>query len=452
MSQKLKIKITILFLALSFLLARVVIKAHYSRKVVFFAGTFSVDITPDVISKPVPLNGYGDRKKALAVGVHDRLFAKALFIESIDEQAGKTSRAVIVTTDLCMVNQFMRDAVLKKVAHLGINDSNFLLTATHTHSAPAGLDPRFPFEIIMGKYDAELFDQTVDGISEAVMRAHENLAPAEIFASQKEVIHLVRNRRIKEYDYRTRRFSEGAEHGEVDALMSVIKVASRNGAPLAILVVYGVHPTILGPTNLSVSADWPGVLQKELEEKIGHGVAMFANGAEGDQAPVSTNESDDFKWMEWYGEAVAEEAWDLYENSQLVVEPFIASAVSRRKLPRFRAPMLKWLPLPKLLTRSIADEALCMVLKIGQVVIIGLPGEPLHRVGIELRQKVRTDGAISPIIVGLANDWIGYIADPQSYKEGGYEADMTFFGRKEAGEVMFSAEEAYNKIFMANNQ
>lgn len=446
-----KVKITVLIFVFSFLLAYAS-PENPAREVAFFAGSYSIDITPDVKVKPIPLNGYGDRKKAPAGGVHDKLFAKVLFMESIDKQSGKHSRAVIVTTDLCMVNQFMREAVLKKVVHLGVNDSNFFFTATHTHSAPAGLDPRFPFEIVMGRYDVQLFDFVVEKISEAIMRAQENLTPAQISVSQKEVSHLVRNRRARGYDYRTRRFSDGAEHGEVDALMSMVKVSSEDGKPLALLVVYGVHPTILGPDNFLISADWPGVLQRELEKRIGHGIAMFANGAEGDQAPVSTNESDDFKWMEWYGKAVTEEAWHLYNASQLVEEPIIASATNRQSLPRFRAPMAKWLPLPKLLTQSIANHALCMVLKIGSITLIGLPGEPLHHVGIELRQKVKRDGTINPIIVGLANDWIGYIADSQTYDEGGYEADMTFFGRKEASVIIFSAMRAYEKAVVANNR
>lgn len=446
-----KVKISALIFVFSFLLAYAS-PENPERGIAFLAGSYSVEITPDMKVKPIPLNGYGDRKKAPALGVHDKLFAKALFMESIDKGSGKHSRAVIVTTDLCMVNQFMREAVLKKVAHLGVNDSNFFFTATHTHSAPAGLDPRLPFEIVMGKYDAQLFDFVVEKISEAIMRAHENLTPAQISVSQKEVSQLVKNRRARGYDYRTRRFSDSAEHAEVDALMSVVRISSEDGKPLAVLVVYGVHPTILGPDNLLISADWPGVLQRELEKRIGQGIAMFANGAEGDQAPVSTNESDDFKWMEWYGKAVTEEVWRLYNASQLVEEPIVASATNRQRLPRFRAPMLKWLPIPKLLTQSIANHALCMALKIGSLTLIGLPGEPLHRVGIELRQKVKVDGAISPIIVGLANDWIGYIADSQSYDEGGYEADMTFFGRKEASVIISSAMRAYEETVVANNQ
>lgn len=452
MFLKIKIKTVFVILFFPYLLVSANILYYGGNEVKFFAGASSVDITPDVKAKTIPLNGYGDRKKAPAIGVHDRLFAKALFIESVDTQTGTTARAVIVAVDLCMVNQFMRDRVLKKLHHLGINDSNFFFSATHTHSGPAGLDPRFPFEIIMGKYDAALFDFIVEKTADAVTKAHENLAPAEIAIAQKEVPELVRNRRIQGYDYRTRRFSKSEEQNEVDALMSVIKVTSQNEEPIASLVVYGVHPTILGPDNLLISADWPGILQKEIEKKMGQGVAMFVNGVEGDQAPLSIDEIDDFKWMEWYGKAMADEAWYLYKKSQSVKAPFITSATHREKLPRFRPPGLKWLPLPKVITQSIVNEALCMVLKIGSITLVGLPGEPLHRVGIELREKIRVDEAISPIIVGLANDWIGYIADPQSYKEGGYESAMTFFGRKETNVIILSATYAYEKAVMTNNQ
>ena len=66
------------------------------------AGAAAVDITP---TRPVPLGGYGARKGAPLQGVHDPIYAKALWLETPD------ARVCIVTTDLIGSTLEIRDAV-----------------------------------------------------------------------------------------------------------------------------------------------------------------------------------------------------------------------------------------------------------------------------------------------------------------------------------------------------
>jgi len=51
-------------------------------------------------------------------------------------------------------------------------------------------------------------------------------------------------------------------------------------------------------------------------------------------------------------------------------------------------------------------------------------------VGAGLKAAVAGKGQARTVIVGLANDHLGYFASPDGLKRGGYEADMSFYGPK----------------------
>ena len=52
-----------------------------------------------------------------------------------------------------------------------------LLSATHTHSVPAGFMQYFTFNITNLGFIPQSFEAMVDGITRSIQRAHESLAP-----------------------------------------------------------------------------------------------------------------------------------------------------------------------------------------------------------------------------------------------------------------------------------
>src|SRR5439155_25525 len=69
----------------------------------------------------------------------------------------------------------------------------------------------------------------------------------------------------------------------VDRIVSVLRVDSEDGTPLAILVNYACHPVIFGADNLQYSADYPGVMTQTVEKAFdGKPLCMFLQGAPGD--------------------------------------------------------------------------------------------------------------------------------------------------------------------------
>jgi hypothetical protein len=85
----------------------------------------------------------------------------------------------------------------------------------------------------------------------------------------------------------------------------------------------------------------------------------------------------------------------------------------------------------RMFNRDIPAQAL----RLGDVCLVAVPGEPLTHVGLGLKAAARARGFARPVVVGLSNDHIGYVADPVQYDRGGYEAMMTFFGRETSVEL-----------------
>ncbi|UCE47707.1 MAG: hypothetical protein JSW47_19175, partial [Phycisphaerales bacterium] len=73
------------------------------------------------------------------------------------------------------------------------------------------------------------------------------------------------------------------------------------------------------------------------------------------------------------------------------------------------------------------------ILKLDDVYILGLPGEVLVEIGLEIKKKA---GIPKLVIIALANDPIGYVCPSQAYDEGGYESGTGTNLAKGAGEIM----------------
>jgi hypothetical protein len=77
-----------------------------------------------------------------------------------------------------------------------------------------------------------------------------------------------------------------------------------------------------------------------------------------------------------------------------------------------------------------ARQVRLQVIRLGDLALVGIPGEMFARLGLELRRR-------SPFrhtcIIGLANDQIGYIPDRKAYADGGYQTWAGWHSRLEVG-------------------
>ena len=71
------------------------------------------------------------------------------------------------------------------------------------------------------------------------------------------------------------------------------------------------------------------------------------------------------------------------------------------------------------------------VVRVGDRLLLGAPGEPSVEMGRRFEAAVRPQlppGVREPVVVGLANDYMGYLTTPEEYQMQHYEGGHTVFG------------------------
>jgi len=224
------------------------------------AGAARVDITPPAADLPPG-----------SQGVLDPLYARAIVIDNGHQ------RAAMLTVDTGGLPTALWEALRTRAANeLGIARENFLLTATHTHSAP--------FRRSAG-FEENLFA--------AVSQAAARLQPARMaFGTGQSWVNV--NRNI--IDPENRRWWEGPNYeGPSDKTVAVMRFETLEGAPIAVYYNYAVHPVITGNLDM-ISADIPGAASAYLEASLGgDAVAVWSSGASGDQNPIFFNQTYDLR-------------------------------------------------------------------------------------------------------------------------------------------------------------
>ena len=71
---------------------------------------------------------------------------------------------------------------------------NILVSATHTHSGPGGYSHYALYNVISLGFDQVYFDAIVEGICEAIAKAHANLEEATILIASGELTGVTKNR------------------------------------------------------------------------------------------------------------------------------------------------------------------------------------------------------------------------------------------------------------------
>ena len=345
----------------------------------FWAGVAVVDLTPD---KPTPLGGYMARLGQPFKGVHDPVYAKALWLETAD------TRVCLVTTDLIGSSREIRDRIKPPDAHV-------VLAASHTHSGPGALAKGF-WELAMGPHDPEFYEETVRRLKSAVDRARAARRPAALAFARGEAPGLSRNRRSKE--------------GPVDPELHLMRVSDAQGRPLAVVANFTAHPTVLPEKSMLLSADWPGVFQRELERHVGAPV-LFTNGAEGDQAPSAPEGRDPWERMASLGRALAVRSAALLDGIEKSTSQATITYVERG------------VDLPSPTLRVAPTTSVLGLLTINGVRIFLFPGEPIVELGLALKRRFPGSW-----VVGLANDHLGYFLSDAEYARGGYEKTVSFYG------------------------
>ncbi|MCL4236195.1 MAG: neutral/alkaline non-lysosomal ceramidase N-terminal domain-containing protein, partial [Deltaproteobacteria bacterium] len=288
----------------------------------------------------------------------------------------------IVSTDLCYVTTIVHDEALSKLAVDGFDDHNFLLTATHNHSGFAGYDRSFIAKVAMGAYDEKILKYLTDSIAEAVREARASAEPARIEMSSKDVFGLNRSRLDPGFVHGNESANTAPDTGAhpVNRTLTVLKFSRTDGSTIGALVHFTAHPTVLSPKSTRVSADYPGVVYRRVEEALGPDTTvLYMNGPLGDAAPSPDwveGVSED-RQMEDYGEALSKAILDVMSSRQPLAAHDVSGAAVREPFERVVVRSWGRSELPHFLSRAfyVDPEVTFQTTRLGSLVFIAVPGE-----------------------------------------------------------------------------
>jgi hypothetical protein len=380
----------------------------------FEAGWAKVPITPPFTT---PLAGFVKRFSKPSTGVHDPLFARAIVVN------GDGKKIAIVGADLLLINPELRDEIDRRLSSLRL--SSLLLYATHTHSGIGGYWDNLITETLgMGWYEQRIFDFLVERLVTAVRQAHDNMMPAKVGSASAVYQGLAVNRRHRD--------------ATVASEIRVLRFDDRLGRPRAAIVNFAAHPTVLGPENRRVSADYPGVVSTELEKRFA--VALFAPGAGADLSPRRIRQGDMYASAHAYGAKLAGLAADLLDRAHTTERGAVASRSIEITLPQATLAGLAGRSLAFFLDpifrRFFPAKTRLQAIGLNNEVLTGWPGE----VGSELQQALNHESGTAHKanrwIFSQANDHIGYIQTEREYMRGGYESELSFYGPSLGSELL----------------
>jgi hypothetical protein len=407
------------------------------------AAVAKADISP---SPGGQMWGYSNRSGP-GEGSIDPLMAKVLVLAD-----GKTAVA-IVTLDL---GRTLEDELLEKiradVAKTGMNTVTFV--ASHTHHAPS---------VELGEWPSKSnawVTQAAHKITQAILSAAGNLRDAKIGVGYGEVDE-GHNRRHHNSDGTIQmrwRNAERAKTSPVDKTVTVLRVDSADGKPMTLLVNYACHPVVLGPDNLKYSADWCGVMMKNVEAELGT-QCMFAQGACGDINPYVDKTplaKGGLASMTTMGERIAKEVARIgqsietvsakdggsvkYVTRQFQMQPRWNMTDPESKAAIFKryAAYIERMgkdAIDKYLGRYVhpMDAQSTTIVINDEIAMAGFPGEFFVEFQTDLRRR---SPAKHTMFFGYADGYWAYFPTIQAAAEGGYGADYQTFVAVGTGEEL----------------
>lgn len=224
--------------------------------------------------------GWGAQKHEQAEGIDLDFWATALVLTA----GGVT--AVVLDIDIQILTNERADQIRTAVsAATGVPVANIRACATHTHSGPvpykSWIDQGYE---MVGPW----FDHLARWCAEAAAEALANAQPVEVRAGQGEC-GINANRRC--IGPKGERFLGVNADGPCDHRVSVVQLDGVDSRPLATLVNYACHATVMGPANRLLTPDFPGAMKRVVEAAVG-GTCVFLQGSAGNVGPVQGFQAD----------------------------------------------------------------------------------------------------------------------------------------------------------------
>lgn len=382
--------------------------ASTSGQTKIVAGVGKSDITAPV---GTPLAGYGARRGAPSTGVHDPTEARALIIDNGVE------KIALVSVDHLGFDHGMVDrirAIANEATHI-LPDHIFVMSS-HTHSGGGSYMEMLPLlaNVLAGKFDSKMRALYEQKTADAIIAANKSLKPVRIAFGSGEARGISRFR------------STWPPDGPVDPEVGVIRLDSiATGKPMAVLMNFAAHPTVLGPENMTYSADFVGYARNAVERMIGGDVmAIFANGAQGTIGPRALLGDDAWQRAENVGTILAAEVFKI----TMMIKPQDSVDIKLARTPL----TLKIVPTsvfpPSMSYPPAYDSEINAICFDNRFAFVAIPGELGSILNFQVKERGKLLGFEKTFLLGLTNDALGYIITEDEYRHKTYESTISLFG------------------------
>jgi len=366
------------------------------------AGWYKVALTPQVF--PYPLAGYGIRDKATTVG--DTTYVRTFVLDN-----GKT-RIAYVCLDLLIFPPALKDRVRTELENK--YKVNIYLTATHTHSAAGGWEPKIAGKFLAGDYSEAYVNLLFESIEKSIDGASKKLQIVAQSYVRSTAASAVRNR-LK------------GDEAPKDVFIRGLKFRTKTGEE-ACLFTFAAHANCLNSDVTYISADYPGKVSALLEKDGWASFVSYAAGAVGSHGPGFGNLSDGVKQSDTVAAILAAQLKDA------TIHYSYTNTLYYHRLPLYlREPHLRidknirirpWV-FHALLGSDAPD---IQFMQIGETVFLGMPCDYSGELMPPL-EKLCNANNTNLVLTGFNGGYIGYITDDACYDwDKGETMDMNWHG------------------------
>ena len=381
------------------------------------------------------LGGYGPFLGRRNLGVRDPLYCRVLTFND-----GKRRNVVVVTDTISSNEKICRVLRMELASEFALYPESIMFVATHTHSA-AGVAS---CDVGYGEPSAEFLDNWRRTVRKTLIEAMANEEEVKAFAGRAPLLRQLGERRTTGKDKHT------------DPEIRFVKIVRRDGSVKVLLHNHAMHGVVFGAQRF-VSADWMGAANAKIKARGMAEIPFFLYGTAGDVNVIWTDENENpvpiekmgalsveahERNLEWISKSYVDSlaaALDKCEEISLEscsaalktfefpTEPVVAeeyraiAAKLLEKLPSPFATLLNYthdrmLEMAVLAERGYDFRILrdLQVLRMGDLELMAVPGEPFLAVGEELRKNAK---AAFPLAVSVANGDAGYYPTREMFEQ-----------------------------------
>ncbi|MFT7621486.1 MAG: neutral ceramidase, partial [Myxococcota bacterium] len=378
---------------------------------------------------------------------------------------GPVQTIVFLRADTMGISMEIRNAIIARVVELGGPDlaQGLLIGATHTHSGPGRLVDHLLIEAGFDTFHPPFFRRLVDVAAKTIIEALDDLEPARFGYTMANTDAIHQDRRCESPDI-------------LDGTLPVLRFDRADGTVKALVMSYSVHGTMINIDSRRLSRDIHGGVELKIEEQFDHPVtALFFNSWSADTSPSAPGVDEgyqipnDYNRIEAAGNVVAEVIMAVIEDIETSETAAVRGGVANLEFaldtmgyaegefgfgyggaycgigvnavcfgegepPDSKAldgaciPFGEDFPAPQVTTVGM--------LRLGDLWISTLPAEPGTEIGTTAVGTIQdTHGLKDVMLVGYAQDYVGYHLTEDDWFLGGYETSGAIWGPKQGDYV-----------------